>query len=282
MTLSLSLTEASINNIDVPCDEKAQPGVDQARAVYLFAGEVLNATLETSTKGAELSLSLFRSGDTLASAECTSGTQAICSDVLGGTESLSYSVGVEGWYEVVVDSRKPGPSNTVPCTLALGIEHPKPGECYDSGDKLCIGGESVERDWASAKVSSPMVSANSGDVGEYLYTTVAQSGAASTTVSIPCDGYFTIDAWGWTPNAVSTDLPSTFYLSIGPYENALLELGSTAGNWQNVAFPDGSNPVGLWLNSGNQEVFVRGGESMGAMPTEHPALGPVTFTSTPF
>ncbi|MCU0662590.1 MAG: hypothetical protein MUC50_09725 [Myxococcota bacterium] len=268
------------NNVDVACGPKAQAGMDKGFALYLFPGEVFVASLETPAKAAELSLSVFEVGETLASADCTVDNLAECSDGPGGKESLSYNVLKAGWYVVVLDSKADGPANIAQYELTIRIENPKQGECYNSGTKRCMVGASVERDWASAAISPPMKRAVASIGEQYLYTTVAQSGTASATVTIPCDGYFTIEAWGWTPNVVSTELPSTFNLSVGPYENALLELGSTAGNWQKIPFPGGPNPVGFWLSAGNQKLVVRGGESKGEYPTEHPGLGPLTFSST--
>lgn len=143
---------------------------------------------------------------------------------------------------------------------------------------LCENGEAPLL-WTKADVVSPMVLSNDALVGDYVYTTQNMRGTATTTVSIPCDGEYTIVAWGRTPKITSpVGVPSTFNLKVGLHDETVFELGSTEGVWRRVSFSSALGSTALWLKAGEHTVVVRGGQSNGSGEDDYPSLGALDFS----
>lgn len=274
-------TATASNNINVECNQTAQPGKDHAYRVYLFKGEVLVADLQSTTKNLDLSLSLFEVKDGPALATCDANTMLTCSNNQGTEEAVEWAASHEGWYILVVDSAFTDSVGTGTYNLHTEIKNPSAGQCYNHGGPLCAVDEdaAVELTWKSASIVSPMGRTTSyADSGDYVFTTQADLGTAIATVSIKCGGYYYITGYGKTPK--SPNPPSTFFLRLDSLTEHRWELGNTLEQWVKLSFPgNGAPPMATWLAASDHTVVLRGGESLGAKKTDHPDLGTLTFTT---
>jgi hypothetical protein len=273
-------------NINVACGGVNQPGHDLMYRVYLFAGEVLDVTMDPTDVGDDLSVSAFF--DPSATVPTCSTTTLLDCDDSGGNGAPEYLTIVavdEGWYEIVVDANAHDNGGQGLFTLSLSIDNPVAGECYDGAVTPCED-QAVLFDWAGAAIAAPMVTNVSGTVDgmTYIYTSIAFSGTAIQTFDIPCDGG-TWYMWGlrWKPS----DALASFQFQVDGLPTTPIVWDISGGadwNWAwDQANGDGSmTPV--WsspLTVGTHTLTILGGASNGVDYWNHPTMGYIIITNDP-
>jgi hypothetical protein len=265
--------------VNINCDGYSQAGRDVAYRVYLFAGETVSLDLDVTDN--DLSLGLLWSG-AAAPVPCSSMTLIECSDGDGTVEeSITHAVMSTGWYYILIDSYYTTGTGYGPYTLDIRITDAAPGECWGGNPSACTSDESVMFDWNPGTIAWPMTRVTSGTITgmEYIYTSIANQGTATTTFDLPCDDTWYLWGLTWIPS----NTLANFYFTVDSQTEIDWNMsGAPAQTWTWDQANGAMTPI--WsstLLAGSHSIRIRGGASNGSAATSHPALGYVVFTNDP-